>query len=119
MAAYRDAIDLSGRLSVNYDKEGKQETLSGKFNWAQVPGVVDVTLLSPLGQTIAKIKVTPEAASLTQGERVPRVAADIDSLTAQTLGWSLPVSGLRDWLQGYATAADGSRFAASARPAIP
>lgn len=113
VAAYRDAIDLSGRLSVNYDKEGKQETLSGKFNWAQVPGVVDVTLLSPLGQTIAKIKVTPEAASLTQGERVPRVAADIDSLTAQTLGWSLPVSGLRDWLQGYATAADGSRFAAS------
>jgi outer membrane lipoprotein LolB len=113
VADYREAIDLSGRLSVNYDKDGKQETLSGKFNWAQVPGVVDVTLLSPLGQTIAKIKVTPQAASLTQGEHPPRVAADIDSLTAQTLGWSLPVSGLRDWLQGYATAADGKRFAAS------
>jgi len=72
-----------------------------------------VTLLSPLGQTIAAIKVTPQAATLTQGGHAPRVAADIDSLTAQTLGWSLPVSGLRDWLQGYATRADGARFAAS------
>ena len=28
-------------------------------------------------------------------------------------GWSLPVSGLRDWLQGYATGADGKRFVAT------
>ena len=41
------------------------------------------------------------------------MARDIDSLTAQALGWSLPVSGLRDWLQGYATSFDGSRFVAS------
>ncbi|HEU4775656.1 MAG TPA: outer membrane lipoprotein LolB, partial [Telluria sp.] len=96
VAAYRDALELSGRLSVNYDRDGKLETLSGKFNWIQAPGVVDVALLSPLGQTIAKIKVTPQAATLTQGDRAPREAADIDTLTAQTLGWSLPVSGLRD-----------------------
>jgi outer membrane lipoprotein LolB len=41
------------------------------------------------------------------------VARDIDALTAQALGWALPVSGMRDWLQGYATTADGKRFAAS------
>jgi outer membrane lipoprotein LolB len=41
------------------------------------------------------------------------VAGDIDSLTARTLGWSLPVSGLRDWLQGYALDASGKRFTAS------
>ena len=35
------------------------------------------------------------------------------ALTAQALGWPLPVSGLRDWLQGYATAQDGTRFVAS------
>jgi outer membrane lipoprotein LolB len=113
VAQYRDAIDLSGRLSVNYDKDGKQETLSGKFMWAQTADAVDVTLSSPLGQTIAKIQVTQQSATLIQGDRTPRVAADIDALTAQTLGWSLPVSGLRDWLQGYATGADGKRFAAS------
>ncbi|HAT29289.1 MAG TPA: outer membrane lipoprotein LolB, partial [Janthinobacterium sp.] len=36
-----------------------------------------------------------------------------DTLSAQALGWSLPVSGLRDWLQGYAAGADGRRFVAS------
>jgi len=113
VAAYRDAVELNGRLSVNYTKDGQPETLSGKFSWSQVPGVVDVTLASPLGQTIAKIVVTPESATLIQSDRQPRVARDIDTLTAQALGWSLPVSGLRDWLQGYATAADGQRFAAS------
>lgn len=113
VASYRDTLDLSGRLSVNYDKDGKPETLSGKFTWAQTPAAIDVALASPLGQTLATIRVTPESATLTQTDRAPKVARDIDTLTAQTLGWSLPVSGLRDWLQGYATDADGKRMAAS------
>ncbi|CUI06862.1 outer membrane lipoprotein LolB [Massilia antarctica] len=113
VAAYREAIELSGRLTVNYQKDGQTETLTGKFSWNQAPDSVNVSLASPLGQTIATIKVTPDSATLTQGDHAPRVARDIDTLTAQTLGWSLPVSGLRDWLQGYATGADGQRFAAS------
>ena len=112
VSAYRDTLDLSGRLSVNYAKDGKPETLAGQFSWAQTPAAVDVTLGSSFG-TLARIRVTPDSASLTQTDKAPRVARDIDTLTAQTLGWSLPVSGLRDWLQGYATGADGKRFAAS------
>ncbi len=113
VAAYRETVELGGRLTVNYQKDGQTETLTGKFNWNQTPAAVNVSLASPLGQTIATITVTPESATLVQGDRAPRVASDIDTLTAQTLGWSLPVSGLRDWLQGYATGADGQRFAAS------
>ena len=112
MSAYRDTIDLSGRLSVNYTKDGKAETLAGQFTWTQTPAAVDVTLGSSFG-TVAKIRVTPDSASLTQTDKAPRVARDIDTLTAQALGWSLPVSGLREWLQGYATGAGGKRFAAS------
>jgi outer membrane lipoprotein LolB len=110
---YRDTIDLAGRLSVNYQKEGRPESLTGSFNWSQRPGRIDVSLASPLGQTIAAISITPEAATLTQAERAPRVARDIDTLSAQALGWQLPVAGLRDWLQGYATDAQGQRFVAS------
>jgi outer membrane lipoprotein LolB len=112
VAAYRDTIDLTGRLSVNYTKDGKAETLAGVFGWIQTPAAVDVTLGSSFG-TVAKIRVTPDAASLTQADKAPRVARDIDTLMAQALGWSLPVSGLREWLQGYATGADGKRFIAS------
>ena len=111
--AYRDTIDLDGRLSVNYQKDGQPGSVTGNFEWAQQPGRVDVVLVSPTGQTVAKINVTPEQATLTQANQPPRSARDIDSLTTQALGWSLPVSGLRDWLQGYATGADGQRFAAS------
>ena len=113
VGAYRDAIDLSGRLLVNFEKDGKPDTISVKFTWTQSPAAVDASLLSPTGQTVAKINVTPQAATLTEGGKPPRVARDIDSLTAQALGWPLPVSGMRDWLQGYATAAGGQRFAAS------
>lgn len=113
VAPYRDALELSGRLSVNYQKDGKSEALSGKFSWRQDGAATDVSLASPLGQTIATIKVTPGVATLTLSGQAPRAAADIDTLSAQALGWPLPVSGLRDWLQGYATAADGSRFVAS------
>jgi outer membrane lipoprotein LolB len=113
VGAYRDTIDLGGRLSVNYQKDGKTESLTGNFDWAQRPGRVDVTLANPLGQTMATIEVTPQSATLTQAGRAPVTEADIDTLTQRTLGWPLPVSGLRDWLQGYAVDAQGQRFSAS------
>jgi outer membrane lipoprotein LolB len=111
-SAYRDAFDAAGKLSVKYRKDGNPESLTGNFNWSQRPGRIDVTLSSPMA-TIATISITPQSATLVQSDKVPRVAKDIDTLTAQTLGWSLPVSGLRDWLQGYATGADGKRFVAT------
>ena len=87
--------------------------MTGSFTWQQSKAATEVTLISPLGQTIAVISVTPESATLKQGGKPPRTAPDLDSLTAQTLGWTLPVSGLREWLQGYATDASGKRFVAS------
>lgn len=112
VAEYRETIELSGRLSVNYLKEGQPDSLTGNFTWSQQPGRVDVALSSSFSQ-IAAISVTPQQATLTQAGREPLVAQDIDTLTAQALGWQLPVAGLRDWLQGYAVGADGKRFAAS------
>jgi outer membrane lipoprotein LolB len=113
VAAYRDSIDLSGRLSVTYHKDGQPQNLIGNFEWIQRPGRVDVSLSSQLGQTVAALSVTPQEATLKQAGREPVVARDVDSLTARALGWSLPVAGLRDWMQGYATDASGKRFVAS------
>ena len=113
VAAYRDSIAFDGRIAVNYQKNGAPESITAPFTWRQSAQQIDVSLSSPTGQTMAKISITPSSATLIQTDGVPRTAANIDSLTRQTLGWALPVSGLREWLQGYAIGADGKRFAAS------
>jgi len=111
--SYRDAIDLSGRLSVHYQNGGRDEALHGGFVWAQDPERTNITLLSPFGQTMAMIDVTPRGAILTQAGRPARAAADPDALAAQALGWPLPVAGLRNWLQGFGIDASGRHFVAT------
>jgi outer membrane lipoprotein LolB len=114
-APYRDSVSVAGRLTANYQKDGQQESVTVKFNWQQAPERTDIELASPFGQTVAVIAVEPGQASLTLPGKPPRVAATVDALGEQALGWALPVSGLRQWLQGYATRQDGSPFVASKR----
>ena len=113
VAPYRADLALSGRIAVHYTRDGKAESLSGSFTWQQTAERTDVSLISPTGQTVAVISVTPHSATLKQSDKAARSAPDLNSLMQQTLGWSLPVSGLREWLQGHAVAADGSQFSAS------
>jgi outer membrane lipoprotein LolB len=112
-ASYHETIDLSGRLSVLYQQNNKDESLHGSFTWAQTRDATEINLRSPLGQTIAQIAVTPGTATLTRAGEAPRSAVDVDTLTTQTLGWPLPIAGLRDWLQGHAKNTDGSAFIAT------
>ncbi|MGN6388439.1 MAG: outer membrane lipoprotein LolB [Burkholderiaceae bacterium] len=109
---YHQSIAIDGRLSVRYQQDGRDQALHGGFEWRQSPGRVAIALRSPLGQTLATIAVTPDEATLVRAGEPPRRAADADALAASALGWPLPVAGLRDWLQGFATAADGRRFVA-------
>lgn len=111
--AYHDAIELGGRLSVRYQENGRDQALHGSFTWMQTSDRTIVTLLSPLGQTIATIDIMPNQATLTQAGQAPRTAPDVDALTTAALGWPLPVSGLRDWLQGFAPDAEGRHVIAS------
>ena len=114
VAPYRDTLELAGKLSVTYSRDGKQDSSHVRFIWEQSPQRTDVTITAPpLNQTVATISVTPQEAVLTESGKPPRRAADIGALSAQTLGWTMPVSGLREWLQGYATTAGGQRFVAS------
>lgn len=110
---YLQAVDIGGRLSLRYQGNNRQEALHGSFNWMQGPQETTVTLLSPLGQTLAVITDNASGATLTQNGQPPRTASDVDALTANTLGWPLPIAGLRDWLQGFATDRNGARFVAT------
>ncbi|HEV2609898.1 MAG TPA: lipoprotein insertase outer membrane protein LolB [Noviherbaspirillum sp.] len=110
--SYADNIDLTGRISVRYQVNDKEEALHGGFTWTQNRDNTQVTLLSPLGQVIALIEIGRDGATLKQSGQPPRQAADVDALVEATLGWPLPISGLRDWLQGFAIDANGYRFIA-------
>jgi outer membrane lipoprotein LolB len=104
---YRSDVRLGGRLSVSYRAAGKPESLQGKFLWVQRGEEIDIELLTPLGQTIARIAIAPGRARIEQSGGDVREAASIDQLTEQTLGWTLPVNGLRYWLQGFMRDARG------------
>lgn len=113
--SYQDRLELGGRLSVRYQGPQKEEAVHGSFVWNQAPQRTAVTLLSPLGQTVAVIEAGPAGATMVQPGQPMRVAPDVDTLTAEALGWPLPVAGMREWLQGFATDAGGRRFVASPR----
>lgn len=98
---YRGNVKLSGRLSVSYQVAGKPQSLQGKFDWTQRGENIDIELFTPLGQTMARIAITPTRARLEQSNGEVSEASSIDLLTEQHLGWALPVDGMRFWLQGF------------------
>lgn len=99
---YHERIDLAGRLSVQYQRNGNDESLHASFTWQQTPTHSMVTILSPLGQILATIETKPDGATLIESGQAPRKATDVDALAARALGWPLPVAGLHKWLQGFA-----------------
>jgi outer membrane lipoprotein LolB len=105
---YKDSIQLNGRLSVQYQQNEQEQNLSASFEWQQNPQELTINLNSPLGQTIAKIRQNSQGAFLEQAKQETRTAPDIEQLLAEVLGWTLPINGLKNWLQGYDMKQDGA-----------
>jgi outer membrane lipoprotein LolB len=110
---YQKAISVGGRLSVRYQQDGKPQSLQGKFRWQQHGEQTDITLYSPLGQTIATIAITPGLAVMVQSDGEKKQAPNVSALTQEVLGWPMPVDGLRYWLQGFVQNVDGKLQTAS------
>lgn len=98
---YQEQLQISGKIHVSYQKDEREQSLPGNFEWQQNRDATDITLLSQLGQTMASIHVDAAGASLQQTNQPLRTADNLDSLLGETLGWPLPVAELRNWLQGY------------------
>ena len=112
--SYQETIHLSGKISVRYEHNNKPQNLPGSFEWEQTGNSLQITLFSPIGQTIAKITQNERGALLEQEGKIPLQADNLDLLLADALRWPLPVSGMRDWLQGFIRQPDGSRTALTA-----
>ncbi len=93
---------IEGRLSVHYTdaQTGREDASSGKFVWTTTADALELSLLDPLGQTVALIRSGSHGSSiqLRDGRRFD--GATPESLTEQTLGWTVPLRGLRWWLAG-------------------
>lgn len=89
------SFQINGRISVRDGTEG----FSGNLTWRHVNTEDEFVILSPLGQGVARIVRNAAGVSLEMpGQAIVR-AADAESLTQSTLGFSLPLSGLPHWVQ--------------------
>lgn len=100
---------LSGRLAVVVaDMPGTQagdaqpapaQSLSAAFELRGSAQAGSLDLISPLGSIMAQAVWSPDGATL-QSNRGRELYEDMDSLTRDMLGESLPVGALFDWLRG-------------------
>jgi outer membrane lipoprotein LolB len=86
---------LNGRISVNY--QGARH--SAGLHWSHQAQSDEILLLTPLGQTVARIASDARHATLDQNEQHYQ-ADDVETLMARVLGWHLPLGGLHYWMLG-------------------
>jgi outer membrane lipoprotein LolB len=94
----------SGRFAVTAISGERQASTSGRFSLETYAAGLTLELTTPLGSTLARIEVRAGEARLqstAEGGGVRELRGnDVDALTSQMFGWTLPVSGLPDWIQG-------------------
>lgn len=95
----RDTLDtfvLEGRFSLRQ----QDNSFSGRLSWRHAAGGDEILLATPFGQGVAEITRDSAGARLMAGEGKTYVAENVAKLTAQVLGYPLPLDDMADWLRG-------------------
>ena len=92
-------FSIQGRIGVQTNGKG----FSGSLQWQHNSAGDDIDLYSPLGSQVASIKRTPDQVTLKDAGGKSFSAVDAETLTQETLGWKLPLTGLVDWSIGRPT----------------
>ena len=101
---------VSGRLAVRVDPiepGGTARSSSGSFELLGTPAAGELHLSTPLGTTVAVARWRPGDVSL-QADGQTRRYHDLEQLTRDMIGESLPVEALFDWLRGRPWAGSAS-----------
>jgi len=93
-------FSLKGRIGVQTEKQG----FSGSIQWVHAPAVDEISLFSPLGSQVASITSDNTGVRLINSDGKIYEEVSAETLTQKTLGWSLPMTGLSDWVLGRPTA---------------
>lgn len=92
------SFGLDGRIGVLTQTKG----FSGSMRWHHRPDGDNIAFYSPLGTQLGELNADADGVTLTTSQKSYR-ADDAETLTQQTLGWSLPLTGLPDWVLGKPT----------------
>jgi len=84
---------LNGRVAVKHNST----RYSAGLRWVHQPQSDEILLLTPLGQTAARVYRDAQHATLEDGDKRYQ-ADDAETLMQQVLGWHLPLSGLHHWV---------------------
>lgn len=90
-----DTFKLSGKMSIKQDKKGYFVS----FDLKKEMDNLEIIIYSPLKQIVAKIIETPDYAEIESSGKIIK-ADNSELLTEQLLGFYLPVSHLKYWLNG-------------------
>ncbi len=93
---------IDGRIAVLTETKG----FSGSMRWHHRPDGDDIAFYSPLGTQLGQLNADADGVTLTTGDQKTYQADDAEALTQQTLGWSLPMVGLHDWVLGRPAAGE-------------
>lgn len=106
----------SGRFSLVIDGADRHETDSGRFVLTVDGRDVTVDLSTPFGTTVARVQTGADGARVTvpSGSGVRTVwGPDAEALSLKVLGWTLPVAGIGDWIEGRPAAGRPYRLEAA------
>jgi outer membrane lipoprotein LolB len=95
----------TGRLAMSVGSNPPQAFSAG-FELKGAPESGELTLLTPLGGTLAVLAWQPGSASLKSGTEV-RQFPSVEALANEVTGAEIPVAALFDWLAGKPTAVAG------------
>ncbi|SEP63391.1 outer membrane lipoprotein LolB [Ectothiorhodospira magna] len=87
---------LTGRIALFLENE----QWNAHLRWRQRGDDYDIQLLGPFGRHGATLVGRASGVTLRNAEGEVYQDQDVDQLVYQTLGWQLPVSGLRYWVLG-------------------
>ncbi|MGJ7496678.1 lipoprotein insertase outer membrane protein LolB [Variovorax sp. RT4R15] len=88
----------SGRLALRIDSEPVQ-TFSAVFDLRGTPQAGELTLTTPIGNTLAVLQWSPGQALLKNGSQTKRYES-VDALIEAATGAAIPVGALFGWLAG-------------------
>jgi len=91
-----EQFSITGRLGVTTHPKG----FSGRVAWQHKADGDNIDIFSPIGGKVADIIKTDDQILLTNSKNETITAPDAETLTAQSLGFKLPLSGLSYWALG-------------------